>query len=90
VADTSWSPYGVGAEIARIICQKDPSVLSAPIQVIGMEQTPCPTGKVLEDMFYPSVKTLVAAILKTCDIEAHELPDGESYRDYYRKFKGPF
>ena len=90
VADTSWSPYGVGAEVARIICQKDPSVLRAPIKVIGMEHTPCPTGKVLEDMFYPSVKTLVAAILETCDFEAQELPDGESYRDYYRKFKGPF
>ena len=90
VADTSWSPYGVGAEIARIICEKDPSVLRAPIEVIGMEHTPCPTGKVLEDMFYPSVKTLAASILKTCNIEARELPDGESYRDYYRKFKGPF
>lgn len=90
VADTSWRPYGVGAEIARLICERDPSVLSSPIKVIGMEHTPCPTGKVLEDMFYPSVKTIVSAILETCKIQAQELPAGESYRDYYRKFKGPF
>jgi pyruvate/2-oxoglutarate/acetoin dehydrogenase E1 component len=90
VADTSWSPYGVGAELARIICQKDPSVLRAPIRVIGMEHTPCPTGKILEDMFYPSIRTIVISILETCNIESQDLPDGESYRDYYRKFKGPF
>lgn len=90
VADTSWSPYGVGAEITRLICQKDPSILKAPVEIIGMEHTPCPTGKVLEDIFYPSVKTLTAAILKTCGLQTTLLPDGESYRDYYRKFKGPF
>jgi acetoin:2,6-dichlorophenolindophenol oxidoreductase subunit beta len=90
VADTSWSPYGVGAEITRLICQRDPSVLKSPVEVIGMEHTPCPTGKALEDLFYPSVRTLAGAILRVSNMQANELPDGGSYRDYYRKFKGPF
>jgi pyruvate dehydrogenase E1 component beta subunit len=90
VADTSWLQYGVGSEISRIICERDPSVLKAPIKVVGMENTPCPTGKTLEDMFYPSVRTLVQSTLSICGGEVNELPDGESYRDYYRKFKGPF
>jgi len=91
IADTSWIPYGVCAEITRIICEKDPSVLRAPVRSVGMQHTPCPTGKTLEDMFYPSVKTLVEESLASIGIDAHlGLPTGESYRDYYRKFKGPF
>ena len=90
VADTSWTPYGVGAEISRIICEKDPTVLKSPIRVIGMEHTPCPTGKTLEDMFYPSVRTIVKTGLEICGVQIRELPEGESYRDFYRKFKGPF
>lgn len=90
VADTSWVPYGVGSEVSRIICERDPSVLKAPIKVVGMEHTPCPTGKTLEDLFYPSVRTIVEAALQTCGEQTRALPDGESYRDYYRKFKGPF
>lgn len=91
IADTSWVPYGVCAEITRIICEIDPSVLKAPVRSIGMQHTPCPTGKTLEDMFYPSVKTLVEECLISLGMEAHlGLPSGESYRDYYRKFRGPF
>jgi pyruvate dehydrogenase E1 component beta subunit len=90
VADTSWTPYGVGAEISRIICEKNPAILKAPIRVIGMEHTPCPTGKTLEDMFYPSVRTIVKSGLEICGTRIQNLPEGESYRDFYRKFKGPF
>jgi pyruvate dehydrogenase E1 component beta subunit len=90
VADTSWTPYGVGAEISRIICEKNPAILKAPIRVIGMEHTPCPTGKTLEDMFYPSVRTIVKNGLELCGTDIKDLPQGESYRDFYRKFKGPF
>jgi len=90
VADTSWAPYGVGAEIARIICQTDPSILKSPIGVVSMEHTPCPTGKTLEDLFYPSVRNLVMLALKVCGKKLEKLPEGDSYRDFYRKFKGPF
>jgi len=90
IADTSWVPYGVCAEITRIICEIDPSVLKAPVRSVGMQHTPCPTGKTLEDMFYPSVRTLVQCVLSIFGAETNDLPDGESYRDYYRKFKGPF
>ena len=90
VADTSWAPYGVGAEISRIICERNPSILKSPIRIVGMEQTPCPTGKTLEDLFYPSVRTLVKSALEVCDKKVEKLPEGESYRDFYRKFKGPF
>lgn len=90
VADTSWTPYGVGAEISRIVCEKDPTILKAPVRIIGMEHTPCPTGKTLEDMFYPSVRTIVKNGLELCGTQINDLPLGESYRDFYRKFKGPF
>jgi len=90
VADTSWARYGVGAEVSRIICERNPLVLKSPIRTVGMAQTPCPTGKTLEDMFYPSVQTLVRSALEVCGIKVEKLPEGQSFRDFYRKFKGPF
>ena len=90
IADTSWTPYGVSAEIARLVCVRNPSALKSPIRTIGMEHTPCPTAKTLEDLFYPSIRTIVNNVLEICEVPVNELPNGESYRDFYRKFKGPF
>ena len=92
IADTSWLPYGVASEITRLVCERDPGLLKNGFKAIGMEFTPCPTGKNLEDMFYPSIRTIVTAILEMCKLPIIEssLPSGESYRDFYRKFRGPF
>lgn len=91
VADTSWSPYGVAAEISRLILEFDPQLLVQPLKSIGMEFTPCPTAKTLEDYFYPSVRTIVESTLSVFPArKSGQLPPGDSYRDFYRKFRGPF
>ena len=93
VADTSWPAYGVSSEIARIVCEHDPSLLSAPMVSLGMQSAPCPTAKVLEDMYYPDVHNIVAKVQALCDsrnTSLIELPPKQSMTDYYKHFKGPF
>ena len=93
VADTSWPAYGLAAEINRIINERDPRLLSAPSKSLGMQPSPCPTAKTLEDMYYPDVHDLVRAIVAMVSPDAEErppLPPKQSMTDFYKHFKGPF
>lgn len=93
VADTSWLPYGVCAEICRWVCEKNPGILRAPAVTVGMAFAPCPTAKSLEDMYYPNLQTLADAIAKLATGKTNHgipLPDEKSMADVYKKFKGPF
>lgn len=93
VADTSWKPFGVCAEICRVICESDPGALKAPAVTMGMAHAPCPTAKALEDLFYPNLTTLTDAICKLATgKQKHgiKLPLEKSMADVYKKFRGPF
>lgn len=93
VADTSWPGYGVSAEISRIICEHDPSLLSKPMVSLGMREAPCPTAKALEDIFYPDVHDLVKSIWTLCkgpSANVIPFPPKQSMTDFYKHFKGPF
>lgn len=93
VADTSWPAYGVASEIARIVCEHDPSLLSEPMISLGMQNAPCPTAKVLEDMYYPDVHAVVVSVMKLCDPQGRyqiSLPTKQAMTDFYKHFKGPF
>lgn len=92
VADTSWLPYGVAAEICRIVCERDPGVLKAPAVTLGMAAAPCPTAKSLEDLYYPNLTTLTDAVATLVRGKKHgiDLPHERSMADVYKKFKGPF
>ena len=92
IADTSWSPYGVAAEISRLIASHNPGLLKEPIRSIGMAPASCPTAKSLEDVFYPDVRTLVSEVLALLSEQTNDLPlpESESMVDHYKHFKGPF
>ena len=93
VADTSWSQYGVSAEINRIINESDPSLLKVPSISLGMQPAPCPTAKALEDLYYPDVHDLIDSISSLYfNNSNHEipLPEKQSMTDFYKHFKGPF
>lgn len=93
VADTSWQAYGVSAEICRMVCEEDPSILKAPAVTLGMKSAPCPTAKSLEDIFYPNLQILVDAIGKLVTGKNHHdipIPEEKSMTDVYKRFKGPF
>ncbi len=93
VADTSWRPFGVCAEVCRLVCERDPGALRAPVRTLGMAPAPCPTAKTLEDLFYPSLRRLtdeLAALVHGRRDHGVPLPDEQSMADVYRRFKGPF
>lgn len=93
VADTSWSAYGVAAEVCRIVCERNPSALRAPVRSLGMAPAPCPTAKTLEDLYYPNLRRLtdvVAALARGKSDHGVALPDDASMADVYKRFKGPF
>lgn len=93
VADTSWLAYGVAAEVGRIIVEHDPSLLRAPMVSMGMQPSPCPTAKSLEDIFYPTVGDLCGAIARLVNGSAAAdipMPSEKSMSDYYKAFRGPF
>ena len=93
VGDTSWVPFGVAAEICRIVCQNAPEALSAPVVTLGMARAPCPTAKSLEDIYYPNLSDLVdevARLVTNSEDHGVPLPDEKSMADVYKRFKGPF
>jgi pyruvate dehydrogenase E1 component beta subunit len=93
VADTSWLPYGVAAEMSRVIAERDPSILKRPIKSLGMQSAPCPTAKTLEDLYYPDVCDIVSAsasLVKGRENHNIPLPPKQAMTDFYKHFKGPF
>ena len=91
MADTSWLPYGVCAEMARIICERDPSALRSPIKNLGMAHAPCPTAKALEDMYYPDTHDISIAICELLGLTREvQHPKKQAMVDFYKHFKGPF
>lgn len=92
VADTSWRPYGVAAEVCRWILEYDPSILKQPVKTIGMAHAPCPTAKTIEDMYYPNLRTIShdIAVMVRGSANGIPLPDENSMADVYKRFRGPF
>ena len=93
VADTSWREYGVCAEVCRVVVERNPGCLQAPVVSLAMQSAPCPTAKSLEDLFYPDLRQFVHALAKlVLGSEEHgvQLPDTQSMADVYKRFKGPF
>jgi TPP-dependent pyruvate/acetoin dehydrogenase alpha subunit/pyruvate/2-oxoglutarate/acetoin dehydrogenase E1 component len=93
VADTSWQAYGVASEVCRWVAESDPAALRAPVRTLGMQPSPCPTAKALEDLFYPTLTTLcdaIATVVSGREDHGLILPDETSMTETYRHFKGPF
>ena len=93
VADTSWVPFGMAAEVCRIVCERVPQALKSPVKTLGMALAPCPTGKTLEDLYYPNLGDMVdamATLVRGTPDHGIPLPNEKSMSDVYKRFKGPF
>lgn len=87
VADTSWSTYGVAAEVAALAGERAFGALKAPIRRIGLADCPAPVSQSLERVFYPDRMTIASECLATAGRSSAELgsqPVEES------SFKGPY
>ena len=89
IADPDWVAYGAGAEIATHVYEKCFNTLKAPIERIGFAPTPCPTGRFLENEFYPNAATIVRAIERQLKLTPTDLRK-ENFYSHENRFKGPF
>ena len=93
VADTGWASFGVCSEVCRIVASSNPAALKAPVELISMAKSPCPTTKALEKHFYPDMEDIASSIYKLCygnKKHGHPLPSEEYKKKFYKEFKGPF
>lgn len=89
VADLDWVPYGASAEIAARIYEKAFESLELPIERVGCAHAPCPTGRNLEEAFYPNALSIVRTIEKQLSLEPADLSE-ERFFSYENRFEGPF
>jgi len=89
IADTDWLECGFSAEVATRVYEKCFRKLESPITRIGFAPTPCPTGRNLEDAFYPNAINIIRAVEKQLDLKPMDLST-ESFYSYEKQFKGPF
>lgn len=64
VADTSWKPCGLSAELAAVAAEEGFDYLKAPVARVGLPDLPAPTSWTLERAFYPGAEAIVAAALR--------------------------
>lgn len=85
LAEGDWKPCSVSGEIIASVTERDPSIFkAAPIRVMWPDM-PAPTSVVLEETFYPSVKDICDACLKTMGKSLELKQEKEKV-----KFSGPF
>lgn len=92
VADTSWLPFGLGAEISRMILEESPNLLEKPMINLGMAHCPCPTSKTLEYEFYPDLIDMVRSVYELVfdNYKNKRIPSTKESIESYKYFKGPF
>ena len=64
VADTSWSRYGLAAEVAAVAAEKGWGSLKAPVRRVTPPDCPAPVSKPLEDAFHPNPRSIARACLE--------------------------
>ena len=62
VVTGSLKPFGLGAEIAAQVAEKNPSMLKAPVKRITPPFTPSPFGQRFEEFLYPKEPAIIDAV----------------------------
>jgi acetoin:2,6-dichlorophenolindophenol oxidoreductase subunit beta len=94
IVDNAWLPCGASSEIMAQVHEHLPAGLQGkPISMarMGFAHTTCPTTRSLEDLFYPSGRTIAAKAYKmlTGKEDVSWLPENDSQTEI-DAFKGPF
>ena len=89
VADYDWLYCGFSAEVAARVSKECFSELKSPVERIGFAPAPCPSARVLENLFYPNAAAIIKTVEKMLNLKYSDL-SGEKFFSYENKFKGPF
>ncbi|MBC8282323.1 MAG: alpha-ketoacid dehydrogenase subunit beta [Nitrospinae bacterium] len=90
VADTSWTSYGVSAEICARVCEEVFEFLEAPIARVALPDANTPCASNLEKEFYPGKSDLMEAVRSTLGIKAELSTPSKIHSVEHEKFSGPF
>ncbi len=67
VVDGGWRTAGIAAEVLALAAEHlEPGALRNPPVRITLPDAPAPTSKVLEEAYYPTADTVVAAVQSLC------------------------
>jgi pyruvate dehydrogenase E1 component beta subunit len=93
VVDNAWQTFGLASEIITqvLLCAQKDGV-NIKYSRDGFAETPCPTTKSLEDLFYPSQVTISEKILELIgkSVERDKLLSLQVNSKELEVFKGPF
>lgn len=93
IVDNGWLTCGTTAEIMAQVVERLPDGLNGkpiPMARMGFADTPCPTTKPLENLFYPNGKGIAERAYSLIDPKGKiDLPDDHDIKEV-DEFKGPF
>jgi len=94
VVDSSWVHFGISAEVAALVAQHGFHFLKAPIERLGLPDSPAPTSPALSKRYYPSEADIGKKIVHLCNKPMALVKRAELARDvkdvFDETFKGPF
>jgi pyruvate dehydrogenase E1 component beta subunit len=90
VADTSWTSFGVTAEVCTRVYEILFHQLKAPIQRIALNDVSTPCGSNLEKEYYPGVEELIKACRTLVGKQAQKSESEKVLSSEHSKFQGPF
>ena len=90
VVDNDWTNCGASAEIVAAVMERCEGDKAPRIARLGYAPTPCPTTKPLENLYYPSSRTIAAKAFALVRGKGENwLPEGVDAKEI-GEFKGPF
>jgi pyruvate/2-oxoglutarate/acetoin dehydrogenase E1 component len=89
IADYDWTFCGFSAELDAQISHEAFGALKRPVERVGFAHAPCPTTRPLENLYYPSAKSIIQAAETLLGLQPMDL-SGETFYTYEQRFKGPF
>ena len=90
VVDNGWSNCGAGAEIVAQVTERLQGQRDVRVCRLGFAPTTCPTAPSLENLYYPSARTIAAAAFDLVeDRPTGWLPDENKDLNAF-VFRGPF
>ncbi|NDW20654.1 alpha-ketoacid dehydrogenase subunit beta [Alteromonas hispanica] len=91
IVDNAWLNCGISAEISARVAESDIITQKVKIRRLGFAATTCPTTPSLENVFYPSPKSIAIAASLLCDpSNTWEPTEQQCELAYQKNFKGPF
>lgn len=89
VVDSGWLNCGASAEIVTQVIENIQGEKAISVGRMGFAETPCPTTKNLENVFYPNARSIAVRAYKMLIGKEDWMPEGEEAKEV-EAFRGPF